>query len=164
MIFEKAFDLNDWTVIISILITWSTVFLLPRKFSVQYTVLVMLFGLTTASVFDNSLGASTFDYYNIMDGPAYTLMDGAVYLLYPPFAYFFAYIHRSLHINMVGNTLFILVWTLLSVFVENIFTLANVFTYKNGFNLYYSFCIYLVTQSALFVLMKFLEFNERHSN
>ncbi|WP_456271885.1 hypothetical protein [Bacillus sp. AK031] len=164
MIYEKAFDLNDWTVLISILVIWAAVFLLPKKFSVQYTVLIMLFGLTAASVFDNSLGAAAFDYYNIMDGPAYTLMDGAVYLLYPPFSYFFAYIHRSFHINMLGNALFILAWSLLSVFVESIFTLANVFTYKNGFNLFYSFCIYLVTQSALLTFMKLLEFNGRHSD
>ncbi|WML48083.1 hypothetical protein RCG23_22805 [Neobacillus sp. PS3-34] len=154
MIVEKAFDLNDWVVLFSICIIWIGFFFLPKPFSRQTIVLVMLYGVTVASVFDNSFGAKAFDFYDIMDGPVYDLMDFFVYFLYPPFAYAFIYFHRKLNIRSYKLVLYILIWSMLSAAVEFILSKANVFTYKNGYSIYYSFCIYLTIQTGLYYFFK----------
>lgn len=154
MIVEKSFGMNDWVVISGVFIIWLIFFILPKSFPRQHTILVMLYGLTVASVIDNSFGTNPFDYYDIMDGPEYTLMDGVVYLLYPPYAYFFFYIYRLFHFKVKGNIFYIILWSFISVFVEGVFTKFGVFHYKGGFSIYFSFSIYLIVQTGLLILIK----------
>lgn len=162
MIVEKSFGTNDWIVLISIAIIWFTFFRLPKRFPKQLTILIMLFGLTIASIFDSSFGAVAFDYYDIMDGPAYTLMDVAVYFLYPPFAYFFYYVYRSFNFKSNGTMIYIFIWSIFSVLVEKAYTYFNVFHYKNGYNIYFSFCIYLFVQSGMYLFAKRLDQKNKH--
>jgi hypothetical protein len=103
------------------------------------TILIMLFGVTAASFLDNSFGTEPLDFYDIMDVPIYDVMDFFVYFLYPPFAYFFIYIYQFFHLKATGTLIYIIIWSLLSVFIENALTSFNVFTYKNGFNIYFLF-------------------------
>ncbi|MDQ0246830.1 hypothetical protein J2S09_004434 [Bacillus fengqiuensis] len=161
MIVEKAFDINDWVVLVSIMVIWAIFCRLPKTFPRQTTVLIMLYGLTFASVLDNSFGAKAFDFYDIMDGPVYTVMDAFVYFLYPPFAYFFIYIYHLLKIKSRGIVLYIFLWSLLSILVESIYENTHVFTYKNGYSLFYSFCIYLTVQSGLLIFFRAINEKEK---
>lgn len=95
-----------------------------------------------------------------MDGPAYDVMDSFVYFLYPPFAYFFVYGYQLLHLKENGTAMYIIICSLLAILYEKVLTSLHVFTYKNGFNIFYSFCIYLVTQSILLAFVK--QLNKNH--
>ncbi|MED1202761.1 hypothetical protein [Heyndrickxia acidicola] len=56
MIAEKAFDVNDWVVLSSGAILWLIIFFLPKKINRADTILIMLYGVTVASIWDNSFG------------------------------------------------------------------------------------------------------------
>lgn len=144
---EQGFDLNDYIVIGGLLISWSCYFVLPKIFTKQVTVLIFLYSMTTASIMDNSFGAAPFDFYDIMDGADYTGMDLMVYLLYPPFGYFFLYFYQKLKVKGRFVILFISVASLLSLCMEWFFFKMNLFQYKNGYQIINSLCVYLAIQS-----------------
>lgn len=146
---EKAFDLNDWAVLSGVFVIWGTFLFIPKRFSKQTITLLMLYGLTSASVFDNSFAAYSLDFYDIMDGPKYTVMDFFVYFLYPPFGYFFLYFYKKFRIRSIGIIFYIFSCSLVATLLEFIFVKCNIFSYLNGYQLKYSFCVYLVVQSGL---------------
>lgn len=154
---EKGFDLNDYIVIAALVISWSAYFILPKIFSKQLTVLIFLYSMATASIMDNSFGAAPFDFYDIMDGPDYTVMDLFVYLLYPPFGYFFLYFYQKLEVKDPFSVLFISMGTLFSYYIEWFYYKMNVFQYKNGYQPIYSICIYLVIQSSLILFYRLIK-------
>ncbi|MEH7305149.1 hypothetical protein [Neobacillus drentensis] len=156
MLVEDKFDLNDYFVIFAFIISWGIYFFLPKVFSRQITILIFLYSLTTAGLFDNSMGAEPFDFYDIMDGPAYTVMDIVVYFLYPPFAYGFLFIYKKLQLRDRYLVLFIFSTSVAATAVEWVYHKMGVFAYKNGNSIIYSICTYLVVQSLLIGLYRFM--------
>jgi hypothetical protein len=154
---EKGFGMNDYFVIGEIIVTWSIYFLLPKIFTKQFTILLFLYTLTLASILDNSFGLIPFDYYDIMDGPKYTGMDVIVYILYPPYGYFFLFFYKRLRISDQKIILYIVIATILSVCFEWINLKMGVYHYKNGYQIAYSFCLYLLIQSILIVYYRRIE-------
>lgn len=154
---EKGFGLNDYIVIGVLIISWSLYFILPKIFSKQVTVLIFLYSMETASIMDNSFGAAPFDFYDIMDGAGYTGMDLMVYLLYPPFGYFFLYFYQKLKVRGRFSILFISIASLLSLCVEWFFYKMNMFQYKNGYQIIYSICVYLVIQSLQILFYRVIQ-------
>lgn len=143
---EKGFGMNDIFILIVIAVSWSLYFWMPKMYSRQVSVLIFLYSVTVAGIFDNSFGSKPFDFYDIMDGPAYTIMDVAVYFMYPPFGYFFLFLYQKLRVNVRYLLLFISIFTIISVGIEWFFYRMGVFHYKNGYSFIYSGCIYLVVQ------------------
>lgn len=158
---EDKFDMNDYFVIFAVMISWGIYFFLPKVFSKQLTILIFLYSLTAAGLFDNSLGAPPFDFYDIMDGPAYTGMDLVVYLLYPPFAYLFLLVYKKLQVSNRYSLVFILCFTTAALAIEWVYYKMGVFQYKNGNSIVYSICSYLFIQSLLVVFYRFLQNDNR---
>jgi hypothetical protein len=158
---EDKFDLNDYFVIIAVLISWGIFFILPKILSKQVIILISLYSLTAAALFDNSMGAAPFDFYDIMDGPDYTVMDVVVYFLYPPFSYVFLFIYKKFQIRDQYLILFILCFTAAAIAVEWVYHKMKVFEYKNGNNIINSVCVYLMIQSVLVLFYRFLVVNEK---
>lgn len=153
---ETAFGWNDGFVLGSIGAAYFIICLLPRRLPKHATLLLLLFGGTTAAVLDNSLGGNIFNLYDIMDGPAYTVMDFSVYFLYGPMAYFFVYFYDLFRLNGMKTIAYILIWSAFGVAFELLSSCFGVFHYKDSYNWYYSFCIYLGTQSALTFFFRFI--------
>jgi len=153
---EKAFNLNDWFVLGSIAIAYLIITLLPKRFTKAQTVLIYIFCPTTAAMLDNSIGGHIFDFYDIMDGPAYTVMDFVVYFLYAPFGYFFLYFYERLHIHGLKTVVYILIWTFVAVGFESLCWICGVFHYKHGYGIEYSFCVYLGSQTATVLFYHFI--------
>ncbi|MEH7332960.1 hypothetical protein V7161_10005 [Neobacillus drentensis] len=153
---EKGFGLNDYIVITAVFSSWTIYYFLPKIFSKQFTVLIFLYSLTISGIFDNSFGATPFDLYDIMDGPAYTVMDILVYFLYPPAGYIFLFLYKKLRIRDQHLVLFILISTAFSIGIEWIYHKMGVFKYKDGYNITYSICIYLFVQSIFVIFYRFL--------
>jgi hypothetical protein len=155
---ESGFGLNDYCVIASVIITWSIYFVIPKLFSKQFRVLIFLFSLTVASIMDNSFGVTPFDYYDIMDGPKYTVMDLVVYLLYPPYGYLFLYFYKKLCLSDIYIVFYISTATIISICYEWLLHNVGVFHYKNGYQFVYSICFYLFFQSILIIYYRLVEF------
>lgn len=155
---EKGFGMNDYFIIAAVILSWSIFFFLPKIFSKQLIILIILFSLTVASIMDNSFAVAPFDYYDILDGPEYTFMDLVVYLLYPPFGYFFLYFYKWLQIRIQYIFLYITAATFIAVCFEWINQKMGVFHYKNGYQIIYSICFYLVFQTILLVYYRWIKF------
>jgi hypothetical protein len=155
---ETGFDLNDYCVLGGVIITWGIYFFIPKLFSKQFRVLIFLFSLTVASIMDNSFGVTTFDNYDIMDGPKYTGMDLVVYLLYPPCGYFFLYFYKKFSLSDIYIVFYISIVTIISICYEWFLHNVGVFHYKNGYQIVYSICFYLCFQSILIIYYRLVEF------
>ncbi|KGX90324.1 hypothetical protein [Pontibacillus marinus] len=157
LLVEEKFNTNDIYIICLILISYLGLFLSPNLFNNKLdTVLVIFYGIFSATITDNTIGAHIFDFYDIMDGKHYTIMDTVVYLLYGPFGYFFIYGYKKLHIKGIYTVIYIVAWTLFSLGFDQINIQMGVFTFKNGFNSFFSFAIYLYVQSSLLLFYKYI--------
>ncbi|TYR73145.1 hypothetical protein FZC79_19770 [Rossellomorea vietnamensis] len=102
LLVEERFGLNDIFVISLIIVLYGLIFTLKSPFrNRMISFLLILWGIVIAGLFDNTLGASPYDYYDIMDGEKYTGMDLVAYLLYGPFGYFFIYIMEKWKIKNI---------------------------------------------------------------
>jgi hypothetical protein len=160
---EKAFDTNDYFIIVSILVLYAIMYFLPKRLPVSTTILLMLFGTTIPMVLDNAIGSHAIDLYDIMDGPAYSVMDYFVYFLYAPFAYFFIYFYVCFRVKGFGNAFYIMLFSLIGIAFEWICVQAGVFQYKNTYNTYYSFPIYLMAQTGLILFYKSISTNNENN-
>lgn len=141
----QPFDKNEWFVLIGIMVSYSIVRFLPKRFPTVISVLLMLFGPIVARMCDHFLASPKLDLYNLMDTPNYDLFDLFTYFLYAPFSYFFIYFYDRWKVKGAGMLLYLFLWTVASAFFEWIHTLFHVFTYHN-WRLSYSFTVYLVVQ------------------
>ncbi|WP_276354534.1 hypothetical protein [Cohnella caldifontis] len=158
---ERAFDRNDWFVLVAGLVLIGLAWLLPRRHSRQDVCLSMIFSVAAASVLDNSFGYRTFDYYDIMDGPVASLMDYAAYVLYAPFGYFFLYFHSLLKVKGAANLIYVLLWSAAAVGFEWICHRFDVFHYKHGYRTLISFAVYLYIQTITLVFFKYVGASEK---
>jgi hypothetical protein len=148
---EAGFGFNDYCLLGLIIITWGIFFYLPKLFSKQFTVLTFVYSITFPSIIDNSFGVTPFDFYDIMDGPKYTGMDLVVYLLYLPYGYIFLYFYKKFCLSDNYIVVFISIATIISLCFEWINHKMGIFHYKHGYQIIYSICFYLLSQSILIV-------------
>jgi hypothetical protein len=153
---EGAFDLNDCFLLSCIAVTYGSMYVLPKRFPLSVTFLLMLFSSTVVSMLDNSIGGNIFDLYDIMDGPAYTIMDFVVYLLYAPAGYFFIYFYDLFRVKGIWTIAYITGWSLFSTLFEWVCLNTEVFHYKNGYMICFSFCIYIASQTAILLVYRFI--------
>ncbi|MFD1739446.1 hypothetical protein ACFSCX_23475 [Bacillus salitolerans] len=150
---EKNFGMNDIFVLFLICLFLFLIVIFPKRIPKGSSTLLFLFSVVVASVFDNSIGADNFDYYDILDGPKYTIMDVVAYLLYLPFGYFFYYMYDKYKIRGIKTVAYILAWTLFGMLFEYICISFNLFTYKNGYKYLYSVPIYLFSLTVLLLFV-----------
>jgi hypothetical protein len=145
MLLPLKFDQNEWFLLACILVTYTVIFLLPRRFPFALTVLLFLFGPIVARLCDHLLASPKLDLYNLMDTPQYDLFDLFTYLLYAPFSYLFVYFYDKWKIKGYWLIVYIFLCSAGGTLFEWINKLFHVFTYK-GWELCFSFSVYLVTQ------------------
>jgi hypothetical protein len=139
------FDENEWFLISCILISYSVIFRLPKRFAFSQNVLFMLFGPTVARLSDHLLASPKIDLYTLMDTTDYDLFDFFTYLLYAPFSYLFVYFYDKWNIKGYKIILYIFLCSIGGAGFEWVNKMFHVFTYK-GWQLPFSFSVYLVTQ------------------
>ncbi|WP_413306807.1 hypothetical protein AA0X95_06445 [Bacillus sp. 1P10SD] len=141
----QHFDENEWFVLSCIVVSYSIVRFLPKRFPRIISVLLMLFGPIVARMSDHFLASPKLDLYNLMDTPNYDLFDLFTYVLYAPFSYLFIYFYDRWNVKGAGLLFYLFLWTVVSAIFEWIHKLFHVFTYHN-WKLSYSFTVYLVVQ------------------
>ena len=110
----------------------------------------------TTIVTQGAIGIRPFDYYDVNDKSSYELMDFLSYLTFGPFGYLYIYFYDFFKIKDSYNTIYIFLGTIISLVTEHIAQILGVYHYKNGYTIYYSFPIYLLTLTSYLYLYKSL--------
>jgi hypothetical protein len=158
IVYDDAFNWNEWTVLIIISIGFTLIFLLPKKFSSSVTVVNLLYGVVIGLMFDHTIAIEPIDFYDVGDESKYQFFDLFSYTMYAPVGYLYIYLYEQLQlpVKKYWLILYILLWSLVGVCVEWLGILTGIFHYKNGYNTTYSFPIYLFVQASQIWLYHYL--------
>ncbi|WP_338113130.1 hypothetical protein [Paenibacillus artemisiicola] len=148
IIYDTRFNANEWFVLGGFLVGIGLVLFLPKRFSMQRTILYYMCGVYSGFFFDHSLSVEPVSYYDVNDTSDYELMDFLSYFAYGAVGYLFFYVFDKLRVRMPYVPVYILAWSLASVGLEWISVRIGVFHYNYGYKLAYSFPIYLIVQTA----------------
>nr|WP_243735167.1 hypothetical protein [Paenibacillus turpanensis] len=129
-------------------VIYSVFFLLPKKFSPSVTVISLVWGYSIGVLFDFTIGGGLVDLYRVNDSNEYELFDMVYYFLFAPFGYLFFYFYDSLRINRKRFLPYVAAWAAVGVGAHWLFTLLGIINLQKGYQLAYSFPIFLVTQTV----------------
>jgi len=160
IVYDQKFNSNEWFLIIILTIGIILVWKLPKRFPIKESLVYFTCFVFIGMIFDHTISIQPFDYYDVNDKSSYQFMDFVSYLTYGPFGYLFIYFYDFYKIKNPYNTIYIFLWTVISLVTEHIAQILGVFHYKNGYELYYSFPIYLVILLSQLYLYKFLNSNK----
>lgn len=156
MALPNHFDINEWYILFWLFVTFSIVFLLPKKFPFSMTIMMMLFSTIIARFLDHLLAIQGWDLYDVMDGPKYELFDLLTYVLYAPFGYLFVYFFDRLRMRGLWIVAYIVAGSLAAIAFEWLSEHFNVFTYKR-WNLSRSFPVYLIIQCLTLLFFRYIK-------
>jgi hypothetical protein len=158
-VYDNAFNVNEWFILISLVVGFTVVWLCPKRFPVKEGILFMLYGMFTGKFFDHTISISPFDFYDVNDTSAYQFIDFVSYIMFAPYSYFFVYLYEQLQIKRLMVPLYILFWCAIAIGIEYFALLLGVYHYKNGYKIFYSIPIYLSTQSILLWILHRIRVN-----
>lgn len=159
MIWIDNFSLNEISLIIMNVIGYSFMMFLPKKLNREVACISVLAGLSTGMLFDFTLGGGLLDFYKQNDSNHYELFDVFYYSLFAPVGYYFMYFYHVLRINKLTFIFYITAWSFIGITVQWIFTLLNILTYQNNYQLSYSFPIFLLIQTLTGIFYVFITRN-----
>ncbi|MNR20353.1 hypothetical protein D3C85_1371890 [compost metagenome] len=154
IVYDNQFNGNEWFVIGIALIGLTAVWLLPRRFSPAQATFNLLIGVTFGLVFDHTIAVPPFDLYDAGDNSTYEWIDIISYFMYAPFGYLFIYGYERLRMFEIMTVVYLLFWALVAVGFEWLALKAGVFHYKQGYQIMYSFPIYLFLMSIYLILYR----------
>jgi hypothetical protein len=163
IVYDHYFNLNEWIVIILLIIGIALVWRCRKRFSVIDLLIYVLYSVFVSIQLDHAISIEPFDYYDVHDSSSYQLIDFLTYLMYGPFGFFYIYIYDYFKIKFAYAPIYILLWSIVSVITELLFNNVGVFHYKNGYKIYYSFLIYLIIFSIFIFLYNFLTNNKTNN-
>ncbi|MBT2740726.1 hypothetical protein [Bacillus sp. ISL-77] len=148
----KRFDLNEWFLILSVMVNIVFALPLPKRFSPALTTLILLLNLYLGQVCDILIGILPYDLYDENDSPKYEIFDAVLHFFsYPPVMYMMLHFYDRWNLKGILLILYIGGFALLIVGLEWLAVLAHVFKYKS-WHLSYSFFVYtgVITLNILF--------------
>lgn len=148
MMLWEHFDKNEIYVLVLLVIAYVAFFLFPKVFPKQITLFFLVWGFTSSTLFDFTIGGGLLDFYRVNDSDHYELTDLLTYFLFAPFSYFFVYFYERFHINKKRFIFYVLGWCLLGVLMEKVSTWMAVTHYQNGYKYPYSLAVFLVIQTT----------------
>lgn len=146
IVYDNRFNGNEWFIIAGLIVGISIMYFLPKRFPKKISIVFFMCGVFSGFFFDHSLSVEPVDYYDVNDKSTYQIMDFLSYVSYGPISYFFFYFYDRLKPS--SSLLYILIWSFISVGLEWCAEKVGVFHYKHGYQLYYSFPIYLLVNSC----------------
>lgn len=148
-VYDHAFNENEWFVIGSILVLNTVIWLAPRIFSKLEAIGYYIFGIYIGLFYDHTISTKPWDYYDVNDNSSYQFIDFLSYIMYGPYGYFFLYFYVKWNIRGLKTISYILIWSLFSLLMEWIGLKVGLFHYDKGYKMYWSFPIYLLSQSMM---------------
>lgn len=163
IVYDRYFNKNEWFVIIALLsgliLTWKFRKGLPVKEALVY----FLYSVFIGMLFDHTISIYPFDFYDVNDNSSYQFMDFLTYFMYGPYGYLLIYFYNRFKVKLKYTPLYILLWASIAITAEYIAYKLGVYHYKNGYRIYYSFPIYLLTISLQVCSYKLLNTNKTSS-
>jgi hypothetical protein len=164
VVYEKAFDWNEWFVIITLLSLNFLILILPKLFSMIEGMAYYLFGIAIVNFFDHTTSVKPWDLYDVNDNSKFQLIDFTYYVMNGPFSYFFIYFYSKLRIKGYKTILYILLWSSFSFLVEWLGVEIGLFHYDKGYKMYWSFPIYMLVQILLIIYCHIIQKSENNSD
>ncbi|WP_261130538.1 hypothetical protein [Bacillus sp. Marseille-Q3570] len=158
----QTFDHNEWIILSTLVVTYLVIILIPKRFPVHITFLVLAASMVVAKGTNHILGAPPLDLYDFNDTGEFEVFDFLIWFTYPPFGYFFVYLYDRWNLKGLRIFFYIVSWTAFAVFFEWLTLKAHVFTYK-GWRLEYSIPVYLIVLIGYILFFKFIKSYESKS-
>jgi len=156
MVWDTAWNTNEWFVVGLTVFGFAAVALLPRRFARSTTIVFVAFGSYFGTLFDYLLAVPPLDFYDVNDRSEFEFTDSLTYLMYGPLGYLFVYLYDRLGAPGRWAPLYVFGWTVVALLLEALYVNVGVFHYKNGYRLDYSGVVYLTLQLlALALYYKF---------
>jgi hypothetical protein len=149
--YDHAFNENEWFVIVSIIILNLAIWVFPKIFTKLEAISYYIFGIYIGLFYDHTISIKPWDFYDVNDTSAYQFIDFLSYIMYGPYGYFFLYFYVKWNINGLKIILYILVWSSFSILMEWIGLKVGLFHFDKGYKMYWSFPIYLLSQSLMII-------------
>ncbi|SHR54487.1 Uncharacterised protein [Mycobacteroides abscessus subsp. abscessus] len=146
VVYEKSFDWNEWFVIIVLISLHGLMIITPKIFSKTEGIAHYLYGITIVYLFDHTLSTKPWDFYDVNDNSNFQLFDFLYYIMNGPFSYYFIYLYQKLKIDGFRTILYLLLWSSLAVLMEWVGFKIGLFHYDKGYNMHWSFPIYMMVQ------------------
>ena len=160
-VYDHGFNENEWFVIVSILVTNLAIWLAPRIFSKLEAIGYYIFGIYIGLFYDHTISIKPWDYYDVNDNSSYQVIDFLSYIMYGPYGYFFLYFYVKFNIRGLRTIPYVLVWSAFSVLMEWIGVKVGLFHYDKGYKMYWSFPIYLLSQSMMILFYHLVVRNKK---
>jgi len=164
IVYDQKFNSNEWFIIAILIIGFILVWKLPERFPIKESFVYFIYFVFLGMIFDLTIGIRPFDYYDVNDKSSYELMDFLSHLTFGPFGYLYIYFYDFFKLKNSYSTIYIFLCTIIAVVIEHIAQTLGVFHYKNGYTIYYSFPIYLLTLMSALYLYKLLNSKKDNAN
>lgn len=160
----RKFDQNEWVVIACLIFLILILKILPKRFPLSITILILAFSIAVSRVVDHLIAGPSIDFYDVMDTGKYELFDFLCYIPYALFAYIFVYLYDKWNIKGIGIMLYILGFSLFGVAFEWLAATPYIhfFNYKK-WNMLYSLGIYLFIQPCTLLFYRYIKNVWQHS-
>jgi hypothetical protein len=145
-VYDNHFNTNEWAILIGLLVSVFIVVVLPKRFSKKIAIVFFVCGIFTGFVFDHSISVQPVSFYDVNDNSSYQFFDFLSYLIFGPNSYLFFYIYDRFKPR--SKAIYILLWSLVDVGLEYCAQLVGIYHYNYGYNIFYSFPIYLIVCSC----------------
>lgn len=162
MMLWDVFDKNEIYVLIMLFISYSVLLVLPKKLSLDLTILFLVWGFASSTLFDFTIGGGMLDFYKVNDSNKYELTDLLTYFLFATFSYFFIYFYKALNINKEKFIFYILAWTIIGISMEKVSSIMGVTQYQNGYKIQYSVVVFLIIQTTTALYYEWIK-NKRNT-
>ncbi|WP_163102395.1 hypothetical protein [Peribacillus alkalitolerans] len=160
MILWESFDKNEIYIFILLVVAYAALFLFPKILPRNITFLFLIWGFTSATLFDFTIGGGLLDFYKVNDSNQYELTDLLTYFLFAPFSYFFVYFYEKFRINKRTFIFYVVAWAVIGLAMEKVSTIMGVTHYLNGYNIQYSLIIFVVIQTTTALYYEFIKKNQ----
>lgn len=149
--YDNGFNQNEYFVLV-LLLFYFVIFLLPKRFPLLLSIIFILYGLFLGVILDQLIAIPPYDFYDVSDSGYLELFDLLLYISYGSFSYFIVYIFDMLKFKKQYVLLYIPLLSLIGLAAEWLGLKFGEFHYKNGYRLLFSYPIYLIAYSVLFIL------------
>lgn len=163
-VYDTYFNKNEIYDIVTLIIGIVLVCRTKKRFTLEQFLLYYLYCVFIGMLADHTIGKMLFDYYDVNDSSKYEFFDFITYFMFGTYGYLYVYIYDHFKIKVSHAPAYVLLWSCIATLMELIAVCCGVFHYKNGYTIYYSFPIYLLTLSVPLYLYRVFSSDREDSN
>lgn len=157
LVLPKDFDMNEWFILISLVILYTLFFLLPQRFPKTITMLIYMFSFSLEKEADLILEYPPYVLYYLNDSKQFELFDFLTCFLYPAFGYLLLYFYDKWNVRGISAFFYLMSWSIIAVLFEWITMKVGIFNYT-GWTLFFSYAVYLIVVGLYAAFYHFVNF------